>query len=398
MERIIFHIDVNSAYLSWSAVEKRRLDPESVDLRTIPSIIGGDRESRHGVVLAKSAPAKKYKIQTGEPISQALKKCPFLVIEPANHRLYRQFSDKFMGFLRTLTDQIEQVSIDECYLDFTHIAHRYESPRAAADYIRRTIFEFFGFTVNVGISSNKLLAKMASDFEKPDKTHTLFPGEIKKKMWPLPVSDLYMAGRASVEILQKLEIMTIGDLAKADPDMLALHLKSHGRLLWEYANGIDDTPLESEPAQAKGIGNSVTLPRDLTTAAEAKNVLKQLADRVASRLRHSGQCASSICVEIKYHTFVSVSHQMTIHTPTSSDEIIYQNACTLFDALWDQTPIRLLGIRTTKLSSEDEPVQMNLFDIDMKEIEKSRKMEKLENALKKVRGKYGEDIIHRGID
>lgn len=398
MERIIFHIDVNSAYLSWSAVEKCRLDPQSVDLRTIPSIIGGDRESRHGVVLAKSAPAKRYKIQTGEPISQALKKCPFLVIEPADHRLYRQFSDKFIGSLRIMTDQIEQVSIDECYLDFTRIANQYESPRAAADYIRRTIFESFGFTVNVGISSNKLLAKMASDFEKPDKTHTLFPGEIKKKMWPLPVSDLYMAGRASVEILQKLEIMTIGDLAKADPDMLTLHLKSHGRLLWEYANGIDDTPLETEPAQAKGIGNSVTLPRDLTTAAEAKNVLKQLADKVASRLRHSGQCASSICVEIKYHTFVSVSHQMAIHTPTSSGEIIYQNACTLFDALWDQTPIRLLGIRTTKLSSEDEPVQMNLFDIDMKEIEKSRKMEKLENALKKVRGKYGEDIIHRGID
>lgn len=398
MDRIIFHIDVNSAYLSWSAVEKCRLDPTAVDLRTIPSIIGGDRESRHGIVLAKSTPAKKYKIQTGEPISQALKKCPFLTIEPASHSLYHQFSHRFIGFLKTMTDQIEQVSIDECYLDFTTIAEEYESPVAAADYIRESILDQFGFTVNVGISSNKLLAKMASDFEKPNKTHTLFPGEIQKKMWPLPVSDLYMAGRASVEILQKLEIMTIGDLARANPDMLALHLKSHGRLLWEYANGIDDSPLESEPAQAKGIGHSTTLPKDLTTAAEAKNILKELADKVAFRLQQSEQCASSICVEIKYHTFVSVSHQMAIHTPTSSGNIIYQHTCTLFDSLWDQTPIRLLGIRTSKLSSADEPVQMNLFDIDMKEIRKGQKRKKLEDALTKVRGKYGADIIRRGSD
>lgn len=398
MDRIIFHIDVNSAFLSWSAVEKCRLDPTAVDLRTIPSIIGGDQESRHGVVLAKSTPAKKFKIQTGEPISQALKKCPFLTIEPANHGLYHQFSDKFIGFLKSMTDQIEQVSIDECYLDFTTIAEKYESPIAAADYIRKSILHQFGFTVNVGISSNKLLAKMASDFEKPDRTHTLFPGEIQKKMWPLPVSELFMAGRASVEILQKLEIMTIGDLAKANPDMIALHLKSHGRLLWEYANGIDDSPVENEPAQAKGIGNSTTLPKDLTTSAEAKAVLRQLADKVSFRLQKSEQCASSICVEIKYHTFVSVSHQMAIHTPTFSGDIIYQHACTLFDALWDQTPIRLLGIRTTKLSSSSEPVQMNLFDIDMKEIEKGQKRKKLEDALVKVRGKYGDDIIRRGSD
>lgn len=397
MDRIIFHIDVNSAYLSWTAVEKCRLFPDAVDLRTIPSIIGGDRKSRHGVVLAKSTPAKKYKIQTGEPISQALKKCPFLAIEPADHRLYRAFSDKFIGFLRTMTDQIEQVSIDECYLDFTPIADQYESPIAAADYIRKSIRDSFGFTVNVGISSNKLLAKMASDFEKPDKTHTLFPGEIEKKMWPLPVSELYMAGRASVEILQKLELMTIGDVARVDPDMLTLHLKSHGRLLWEYANGSDDSPLESEPAQAKGIGNSVTLPKDLTTAAEAKIILKQLADKVGFRLRKSSQCASSICVEIKYYTFVSVSHQTAIHTPTADGEIIYQHACALFDALWDQTPIRLLGIRTSKLSAADEPMQMNLFDIDMKEIEKNQKCKKLDEALKKVRGKYGEDIIRKGV-
>lgn len=394
MERIIFHIDVNSAFLSWTAVEKCRQNPEAVDLRTIPSIIGGDQKSRHGIVLAKSTPAKKYKIQTAEPISQALQKCPFLVIEPSDHALYKRFSKKFVDFLLTLTDQVEQVSIDECYLDFTGIAHRYESPVAAAAYIRDSIRGSYGFTVNVGISSNKLLAKMASDFEKPDKTHTLFPHEIRDKMWPLPVSDLFMAGRASVETLQKLEILTIGNLAKADPDVLSLHLKSHGRLLWEYANGVDDSPLVSEPPEAKGVGNSVTLPRDVTTAREAKDILKSLSEKVASRLRASGQCASSVCVEIKYHTFVSVSHQTALHTPTSSGDIIYQQSCTLFDALWDHNPIRLLGIRTTKLSAADEPVQIDLFGL--KDIEKDTRQQKLEDALKKVRQKYGDNIVKRG--
>lgn len=393
MERIIFHIDVNSAYLSWSAVEKCKNDPTAIDLRNVPSIIGGDPKSRHGIVLAKSTPAKKYGIRTAEPIAHALKKCPFLTIEPANHKLYGEYSKKFISYLRTLTDQIEQVSVDECYMDFTGIAHLYPSPVTAADMIRKNIFESFGFTVNVGISCNKLLAKMASDLQKPDKTHTLFPHEIQRKMWPLPVSELFMAGHASVRILNKLEILTIGDLAKADPQMLTTHLKSHGRLLWEYANGIDNTPVENEPAQAKGVGNSTTLPKDVTSDTEAKKILHALAEKVASRLKASSQCASSICVEIKYHTFISVSHQMGIHTPINDAEIIYKNACILFDALWDDTPIRLLGIRTTKLSSVEEPVQLDLFHI--KETQKDTKKEQLEAALQKVRNKYGNQVVQK---
>lgn len=380
--------------MSWSAVEKCKNDPTAIDLRTVPSIIGGDPKSRHGIVLAKSTPAKKYGIKTAEPIAQALKKCPFLKIEPANHQLYQEYSHKFISYLRTLTNQIEQVSVDECYLDFTDIAHLYESPTSAADMIRQTIFDSFGFTVNIGISTNKLLAKMASDFQKPDKTHTLYPHEIQKKMWPLPVSELFMAGHASVRILNKLEIITIGDLALTNPELLTTHLKSHGRLLWEYANGIDDSPIESEPAQAKGIGNSTTLPKDVTSEVEAKQILHKLAEKVASRLHASKQCASSICVEIKYHTFISVSHQMGINTPTNQPEIIYKNACSLFDALWDHTPIRLLGIRTTKLSSTEEPVQMNLFNL--KETQKNVKLEKLESALQKVRKKYGETVVQKG--
>ena len=208
MRRIIFHIDVNSAYLSWTAVEELKHGAER-DLRMIPAIIGGNQKSRHGVVLAKSLPAKKYGIRTGEPVANAFRKCPNLVMEPPDHELYSAYSHRLMDFLHTYTPDIEQVSVDECYMDFTGIAHRFHSPVDGAIEMKNRVRELFGFTVNVGISNNKLLAKMASDFEKPDKVHTLFPEEIQVKMWPLPVSELYMAGHSSVETLKKLEIFTI---------------------------------------------------------------------------------------------------------------------------------------------------------------------------------------------
>ena len=209
MDRIIFHIDVNSAYLSWSAIDLLQANPDSVDIRTIPAIIGGNRKTRHGIVLAKSLSAKNtYHIHTAEPVANALKKCPTLTIIPPDHDSYSRHSKQFVGFLRSLTSEIEQVSVDECYLDYTTIASRFSSPEEGAAYIRNYIYSHFGFTVNVGISSNKVLAKMASDFEKPNKTHTLFPDEIQKKMWPLPISSLFMAGHASVAVLQKLDIHT----------------------------------------------------------------------------------------------------------------------------------------------------------------------------------------------
>ena len=221
MSSIIFHIDVNSAYLSWTAVEKLKNGSE-IDLRKIPSIIGGNQASRHGVVLAKSIPAKKYGVRTGEPVANALRKCATLVIEPPDHKMYRQYSQRLMEFLKGYTPEIEQVSVDECYMDFTGIAYRFSGPVAAAEEIKERVRKTFGFTVNIGISSNKLLAKMASDFEKPDKVHTLFPDEEQEKMWPLPVSELYMAGRASVEVLEKLEIRTIGDLARMNSTKIVI--------------------------------------------------------------------------------------------------------------------------------------------------------------------------------
>lgn len=392
---IIFHIDVNSAYLSWTAVEQLKHGAE-VDIRTIPAIIGGDQKSRHGVVLAKSIPAKKYGIHTGEPVVNAFRKCPNLRMEPPDHRLYHQYSEKLMDFLRSYTDRIEQVSVDECYMDFTGIAGRFHSPVEGALEIKNEVYRRFGFTVNIGISGNKLLAKMASDFEKPNKVHTLFPEEIPEKMWPLPIGELYMAGRSSVETLQKLEILTIGDLAHTDPMILELHLKSHGRKLWEFANGIDHSMVETEKAEAKGIGNSTTLPKDVVTEEEAKAVLKELAASVGGRLRKAGQKAGMLSVEIKYHTFDSVSHQKQIERPTNQDADIYEISVVLFRELWNREPIRLLGIRSSKLSEEGEPEQLSLFDMEFEPEEKRKKKRQLNAELEKIRGKYGTDIVTKG--
>jgi len=391
-ERITFHIDVNSAYLSWTALARLK-QGDALDLREVPSIIGGDLSTRHGVVLAKSIPAKAYGIVTGEPVVNALRKCPHLVSAPPDHAMYSQMSRTLMEFLHGISPDIEQVSIDECYLDFTPVAQNYPSPEEAAAAIKDEIHRRFGYTVNIGISDRKVLAKMASDFQKPNLVHTLYLREIRKKMWPLPVSALFMCGRSATETLRKLGILTIGDLANADLTVLDSHLKSHGLTLWKYANGQDDSEVTPEPAKAKGIGNSTTLSTDVTTAAEAHRVLLSLAESVGRRLRAAHSLAGSVCTEIKYSSFRSVSHQMPLHTPTASTDIIYKQACLLFDELWDGAPVRLLGIRTTKLVAEDEPIQLNLFDY---QAPVSEKQQKLDAALDSIRSRYGKEAIKRG--
>lgn len=412
MRQIIFHIDVNSAFLSWTAVEELKNGSDR-DLREIPSIIGGDQQSRRGVVLAKSHPAKKYKIQTGEPVVNAYRKCPNLVMSPPNHRMYKEYSNRLMEFLKTYTPDIEQISIDECFMDFTGIAKQFSSPVEAALEIKNKVKELFGFTVNIGISDKKLLAKMASDFEKPDKVHTLFTEEIQMKMWPLPAGELYMAGKSTVKTLEKLEIKTIGDLARTDAKIVGLHLKSHGKKLWELANGMDDSVVETEKAEAKGIGNSTTLPKDLETEEEAKVVLFKLAESVGVRLRKAGQKAGMVSVEIKYFNFETCSHQKQLLKATNSDQMICNTAIELFGELWNGEPVRLLGIRTSKLSEEGEPEQLTIFDLQNMQYDVKRKNEEyntekkekhlqrkkfedLDKALDKIRQKYGQDAVVRG--
>lgn len=393
-DRIIFHIDVNSAFLSWSALEQLEKGVD-LDLRTIPSIVGGDMAKRHGVVLAKSIPAKAYGIITGEPVVNAFRKCPNLVSVAPDHAMYSRRSRQLMEYLSDICPDIEQVSIDECYMDYTPIASKFPSPEAAAARIKDEICEKFKFTVNIGISDRKVLAKMASDFKKPNLVHTLYAREIREKMWPLPVSSLYMCGHSSAETLRKLGITTIGDLARADLSILEAHLKSHGLTLWKYANGQDASDVTSEPSKAKGIGNSTTLSADAETREDACTTLLRLAESVGKRLRDSHKKAGLVCTEIKYNNFKSVSHQMPLEPPTASTDILYRKACELFDELWDGTPIRLLGLRTTKLVEEDAPMQLNLFDY-MASVPNTEKQQKLDAALDSIRSRFGKDSIKRG--
>ena len=391
---IFFHIDVNSAFLSWSALEELKKGA-NIDIRTIPSIVGGDTQKRHGIVLAKPIPAKAYGIQTAEPVVNAFRKCPTLVMVPPNHTMYQERSNALMQYLSSICPDIEQVSIDECYMDYTPISDKYSSPEQAAAMIKDSVYEKFGFTVNVGISDRKVLAKMASDFKKPNLVHTLYQREIQTKLWPLPISSLFMCGHSSVETLHKLGISTIGDLASSDPEILKAHLKSHGITLWEYANGIDSSSVGAQPAKMKGIGNSVTLTQDAVTKEEAYHALLSLAESVGRRVRASGELAGMVSTEVKYATFQSVSHQTTLETPSDSTDKIYQTACRLFDEIWNGSPVRLLGVRVSKLVANTTPTQMSIFDYQQKAPE-NEKQKKLNTALDSLRAKYGNDIIKRG--
>lgn len=301
--RTIMHIDVNSAYLSWESVYRLQ-QGDSLDLRTIPSAVGGDPVSRHGIVLAKSIPAKKYKIKTGESIFSALQKCPNLVIIPPRYDLYLQCSNSLIKLLEEYSPAIQRYSVDECFLDYTNMECHFGSPLSAAYEIKERIKKELGFTVNIGISTNKLLAKMASDFTKPDKIHTLYPHEIREKMWSLPVENLFMVGRATAPKLHRLGIYTIGELAKSDPKFLYQHLKSHGILVWNFANGIEDSPVSKEKSTpVKGIGNSPTIAFDVTDRRTAHLILLSLVETVAMRLRSEECCAKLISVSIKTNEF-----------------------------------------------------------------------------------------------
>ena len=406
MSRIIFHIDVNSAFLSWTAVEKLK-NGSDVDIREIPAIIGGDEASRHGIVLAKSVSARKYGVTTGEPVAAAFRKCANLVMEPPDHQMYREYSRRLMEYFKTYTPDIEQLSVDECFLDYTPIAHLYGEPVAFAHRLKGEVREKFGFTVNIGISEVKILAKMASDFQKPDRVHTLWKSEIEQKMWMLPVSELYMVGKSSLPKLRNLGIKTIGDLARMNPDILEAHLKSFGKLIWENANGIGSDVVESEEAAAKGVGNSTTLREDVTDAGQAKKVLLELAESVSGRLRKHDFLAGNIAVEIKYADFTKCSHQAPFLTPTNSTARIYELSCQLFDELWNGSPIRLLGIRASKLQDVGDPVQMSLFDMDfskeaaiLQQRERTgptaEKLEKIDKAMDSIKKRFGDGAIIRG--
>ena len=389
-ERLIFHLDVNSAFLSWESVARLREDPAALDLRTIPSAVGGDASKRHGIVLAKSTPAKAFGVATGEPLAQALRKCPSLVVVPSHYELYVSFSRKLIHLLEDYTPDIEKFSIDEAFLDMTETIHLFGSPVETADAIRRRVREELGFTVNVGIAPNKLLAKMASDFEKPDRTHTLFREEIPSKMWPLPIRDLFLVGGAAQRKMEAMGLRTIGDLARCDLELLRSQLgDKYSRQIHRYANGIDDEPVEERAAVNKGYGNRITLARDVSDTETACQVLLSLAETVGARLRADHVLCNQVCVELRDWRFRSSSHQGALQFPTDSTSVIYEEACRLLREFWDGTPVRLIGIRTGKIS-DHAFVQMSLF-----ETEQDRKRLKMEQAVDQIRSRFGTDSIKR---
>lgn len=388
----VFHIDANSAFLSWSAAYRVHILGESQDLRDIPSIVGGDQEKRHGIVLAKSIPAKRYGIQTGEAIVTARQKCPQLTVIAPDYGLYVHASRALISKLKQYTDQVFQYSIDEAWAVFDGFESLYGKGQMVklAWQIKEEIKEELGYTVNVGVSTNFLLSKMAGEFGKPDKVHTLFPEEIAEKMWPLPVTELFFVGRATAGKLHRLGIHTIGELANADPALIRAHLKRPGEIVQSYARGGDLEPYLFTHEANKGYGNSLTAPIDIVSMEYARHLLLSLCETVGMRLREDGVQIGVVSVHITTYEFQYFNRQRQLLSATDVTEEIYRAACQVFERLWDhRTPIRQIGVHTSKVQT-DGGRQYNLFDM-----EKYDRLAVMNRTVDQIRQRYGEDAILR---
>lgn len=389
-ERLIFHVDVNSAFLSWSTVEQ--LKNGKPDLRLIPSAVGGDRDTRTGIILAKSIAAKKMGVRTGEPVSMALRKCPTLTLVKPDFKLYLSQSRAFMNICRDFAPVVEQYSIDECFLDMSGTHLIYPDPVAAAHQLKARIRDTLGFTVNIGIGPNKLLAKTAGDFEKPDKVHTLFTHELEQKLWPLPVEDLIGVGTSTAEKLHRSCIKTAGDLARIDLERLqAIIGKKHGQQLHRYARGEDDSPVLAEPEEPKGYSVSTTLEDDVTDFDAAHAILLALTDSVAARMRADGAKAFGIGVTIRTLDFKTRSHQHKLESPTDITGDIFEQVKALLAELWQaRAPLRLLGVSLFDIT-RDHTVQLSFFG----EEEDKTRSRRLDKTVDDIRARFGNDGIVR---
>lgn len=387
MEKQILHVDVNNAFLSWTAVEMLK-SGETLDIRTIPAIVGGDEAQRKGIVLAKSNLAKQVGIQTGEPIFFARKKCPNLQIYQGNFTVYRKYSNALYNMLLEYTDKIERFSIDECFMDMTNYIPKGRTLLEIAYEINKRVKEELGFTVNLGVAHNKLLAKMASDFEKPNKVHTLFENEIETKMWKLPISELFMVGKRSLPKLYKMGIKTIKDLAIKNEEEMIKAFGKYGKMIWEYANGIDNSEVIYEEEKPKGIGNSITLPYDYSDIEKIEEVLVALVEQVSYRLRCNKMLTEVVNVQIKTNEFKVYSHQRKMLIPTDNTKIILEEAKKLLHELYNKVPIRLIGVRVDKLTDKEQ-IQLSLFD------NTSKKQTQIDKVVDELKQKYGQDKITR---
>lgn len=387
-ERIIFHIDVNNAFLSWTAVQLLE-EGYNIDIRTIPAIIAGDESKRHGIVLAKSPIAKKYGIVTAETIYQAKMKCPNLKIFSPNHEIYQRKSKQLMNYLKTFTPIMEQFSIDECFLDMTGTKYLYTNHLELAYKIKDEIKEKFGFTVNVGIGNNKLCAKMASDFEKPDKVHTLLKSEIKEKLWPLPVNDLFMCGKKTSIELNKMNIYTIKDLAEYDFQKLEKKFKSQAKYLKQAAWGIDESKVEERKDKRQSISTTRTLPHDEENREKLKEVLFVQTEDVCRQLREQNLYASTIAIIYKDKYFKSTTVQEQLENATDNTKEILKKINSLFEKSYNNMPVRLIGVRLANLT-KFKNTQVSIFDT---EIDNDSKEESIQKTVDKINKKFGSSLI-----
>lgn len=387
MKRLIMHIDVNNAFLSWTAIYLLEHGYKE-DIRNTYAIIGGDEKRRAGIVLAKSTPAKTKGIKTAETIYEAKRKCPNLKIFPPNYDFYKQKSNELFTLLSNYTPDIEVASIDECYLDYTKVQKLYGDPLNFAKKIQKEIKDKLGFTVNIGIAENKLCAKMASDFSKPYKIHTLYQNEIKEKMFPLPIEDLFGVGKQTAEKLKYLGIKTIKDLALQNEYNLRKIFKNQAKHLIEIANGVDENEVDPSKTEPKGISHEITLSEDLTSKKDLYKKLSILSEMVAKRIRKENKYAKVVCVILKDNHFRRYSHQKKLKNPINNYEDIYKHSKQILDEFYQNEPIRLIGIRLDDLT-EVKIVQTSLFE------ETSEKSEKLESVMDEINKKYGKEVLKR---
>ena len=392
MDRIILHCDLNSFYAS---VELR----SHPDLRDVPTAVCGDPTSRHGIILAKNEPAKKFGVQTAETIWQARKKCPGLVLLPPHHSLYRQVSKQVNAIYEQYTDLVEPFGIDESWLDVTNTLHLFGGDaRALADALRERMKRELDLTLSVGVSFNKVFAKLGSDYKKPDATTVISRENWRELVWPLPVGALLYVGGAAQKLLAQFGVRTIGDLAACKRDALETLMGKMGVQLHDYANGLDTDPVRSryQPEQVKSVGNGTTFPRNLTTAEQVRGGIAILADSVATRLRHSGLYAGGVQVTVRDPQFHDRSRQTQLSAPTHLIRELTEAAMDLTHQLWrPPAPVRALTVTAIHLvPQEDAYEQVDLFTAGA--APRKEKQEKLEAAMDRLRGKYGTGVISYG--
>ncbi len=389
MGRVILHCDANSFYVSCELCYR----PE---LRKLPVAVGGDAEARHGIVLTANPLAKKHGVRTGNALWEARQKCPRLVILPAYYPLYVHFSKQMRGIIEEYSDRVEAYGLDENWADVSNPGVTLEDGERIAQQIRQRIKDELGITVSIGVADNKVMAKLGSDLRKPDAVSLIHPDEMAETVWKLPASDLLFVGPSTRKKLQRVGILTIGDLAHADDRMIKSLLGKNGQLLQTYARGEDRSPVMPVGMETaiKSVGNSTTTPRDMETLADVKCVLYLLSESVAKRLREHGFRSRCITLHVRTTDLACNSCQVTLDRPVNVTSDIARTAFSMFRVRFkEKLPLRSIGVSCGHLSPDNAPIQLDLFD----DAERRMRVEGFERTIDKLRNRYGHQVVQRGI-